>query len=42
MKKMTLTLINLTDPCAEVLLFYFISYFDKKCLIAEINMYHVF
>ena len=43
MKKMTLTLINLTDSCTEILctswLFYTnmfdLSNFNKKCLIVE-------
>ena len=46
MKKMTLTLISLTDPCTEVFctsfLFYInmfnISNLNKKCLIAETKM----
>ena len=49
MKKMTLTLINLTDPCTEIIctsfLFYInmfsLSNLNKKYLIAETKMNYV-
>ena len=49
MKKMRLTLINLTDPCTEVLYTSFLFYinmfnlcnFNKKYLIAETKMNYV-